>query len=489
MPVRVMIVEAEESLRAALKDLLAAENSFEVTGAPGSVDEAVEQARDALPDVALLSVTMPGGGGARAAREIGAVSPETRLLVLSAFDDREHIVEMLRAGAIGYVVKGGSPLELIESVARAARGQSSFPAGLVSEFFAASIGPEERIPETLIEHAPDAVLLVDPAGRILLVNAQAERLFDYARAELVGASIDLLVPERLRAGHVEKRDGYRSSPHARPMGAGLNLFGRRRDGTEFPVDVSLSSVETGEGLLTAAFIRDDTERLERLEHERELAARRAVLARVVSAGEEERRQIAADIHDDSIQVMTAAGMRLQILRRSLETPDQVGRLEDLEETIQLSIARLRHLIFELRPPALDLDGLGAALRAYVEDLEIETGLRCEIDDQLTDEPPEATRVVLYRIAQEVLTNVRKHADASEVSIAISNDGSCYRVRIVDDGIGFTPDLTYRRPGHLGLASIRERAELAGGSLEIESSPGNGTTVEYWVDPDAAGGSV
>src|SRR5579871_2175780 len=133
-----MIVEAEEALRRALRDLIEAEASFEVVGLPTTVGEAVEQARAVKPDVALLGVTLPGGGGAQAAREIVAVSPGTRLLVLSAFDDRRHVVEMLRAGAIGYVLKGDSPVEIVEAVARAARGQSSFPASLVGALFGAA---------------------------------------------------------------------------------------------------------------------------------------------------------------------------------------------------------------------------------------------------------------------------------------------------------------------------------------------------------------
>jgi signal transduction histidine kinase len=269
------------------------------------------------------------------------------------------------------------------------------------------------------------------------------------------------------------------------MGVGLKLAGRRKDGSEFPVDISLSGIETDEGLLAAAFVRDVTERDARVELGRELAERRAVLAHLVSAGEEERRRIAGDIHDDSIQVMTAAGMRLQILRRSITEPEQLRRLSDLEQTIQLSISRLRHLIFELRPPALDNEGLSAALRAYLDEAGETAGTSYRLDDQLAAEPPEATRVILYRIAQEALTNIRKHADAENATVTLdaSNDG--YHVRVRDDGVGFTPEAVLPRPGHLGLAAMRERAELAGGWLRIESAPSDGTTIEFWIPSDAA----
>jgi signal transduction histidine kinase len=199
----------------------------------------------------------------------------------------------------------------------------------------------------------------------------------------------------------------------------------------------------------------------------------------VAAGEEERRQIAATIHDDSIQVMTAAGMRLQILRKSLDSPEQLRRLDELEQTIHLSIARLRRLIFELRPPALDHEGLGAALRMYVGEAIAETGAAYDLEDVSTLEPSEETRVILYRIAQEVLANVRRHAGAEHVRITISDRAGGHLVEIVDDGVGFRPEeLGGRSSG--GLAAVRGRAELAGGRLEVVSAPGAGTTVECWL---------
>jgi PAS domain S-box-containing protein len=209
-------------------------------------------------------------------------------------------------------------------------------------------------------------------------------------------------------------------------------------------------------------------------------ARQRLLSHLTMAQEEERSRIAGDIHDDTIQVMTAVGMRLDILRRELQLPDQIDLLEHLEETVRKATGRLRNLLFELHPPTLDRDGLAAALRVYLQQNLEQTGLAYTLEDRLTGEPPAETRVILYRIAQEALANVRKHARASSVAATMESSDGGFLVRIADDGVGFLQEDAHDRLGHLGLASIRERAEMAGGWIRIDSAPGAGTTVEFWL---------
>jgi signal transduction histidine kinase len=211
-----------------------------------------------------------------------------------------------------------------------------------------------------------------------------------------------------------------------------------------------------------------------------LEDRHRLLMRLEHAQEDERRRIAADIHDDPIQVMTAADLQAQELVATLEDPDLRRQAERLSDTLQDAVRRLRHVLFELRPPAADREGLVAALRSYAAALD---GPEIGVVDALAFEPPSELGAVAFRIAQEAITNARKHARASHVTVTLSSEHDGLRLRVVDDGRGFDvaiaedPD-----PGHIGLAAMIERAELAGGWLRLDSRRGLGTTVDAWL-PD------
>jgi len=214
--------------------------------------------------------------------------------------------------------------------------------------------------------------------------------------------------------------------------------------------------------------------------------RQALLRRLVHAQEEERRAIARDIHDDTIQSMFAVGLHLSTLRKLLHDAAQLEQLNVLEHSVQASTDRLRHLLFELRPAALDEGGLAAALGEYLDVMKRENAIEVELDTSLEHSPASETQVIAYRIAQEALGNVRKHARARRVECAVSAVDDGILTRIADDGVGFEDDRRRPLAGHLGLVSMRERAEMAGGWLRITSSRGNGCLVEYWI-PDSTEG--
>ena len=350
----------------------------------------------------------------------------------------------------------------------------------------------EQLFRGLLDSAPDAMVIVDTSGLIQIVNAQVERLFGYTRVELHNQPVDLLVPERFRSAHVRHRVGYLSRPLARPMGADLELFGRRKDGTEFPVDIALSPMQSDSGLLVIAAIRDLTERREaqrRLDETFATAQRQRIFARLIAAQEEERLRIASDIHDDTVQAMTATSLRMQQLRRHLSEPDQIELLTRLEDAVRESIVRLRRLMFDLRPASLDRSGLAAALRELLERLHDETSIGVTLENRLTIEPEGGIRTALYRIAQEALANVKKHSGASHVGVELKTLGGGCQVTIEDDGRGFDTAAADGLPGHLGLVSMRERAQIAGGWWAVKCPPEGGTSVQFWLplEPEVPAG--
>jgi PAS domain S-box-containing protein len=238
------------------------------------------------------------------------------------------------------------------------------------------------------------------------------------------------------------------------------------------------AIDVTEGRRTEAALRQSVEALEQVDQNR-----RALLRRLVNAQEAERRAIASDIHDDSIQSMFAVGLRLFSLRESMHDAAQIEQVDRLQQNVQQSTDRLRHLLFELRPTALDEGGLPAALRQYLDAMKQETGIGVELHTALERNPASETQVIAYRIAQEALANVRKHAQARRVECAVSAVDEGVLTRIVDDGVGFDSGRNGSVPGHLGLIAMRERAEMAGGWFRITSSAGHGCVVEYWI-PDA-----
>jgi signal transduction histidine kinase len=217
--------------------------------------------------------------------------------------------------------------------------------------------------------------------------------------------------------------------------------------------------------------------------------RRVLLARLVAAQEDERRRIAYDIHDDPVQVMVAAVLRLQMLRDKLpQGTEEAAMLSATEAGVHLALDRLRRMLFELHPSSLETGGLGDAISDYLDRTATDAGWTWHVDRALASEPELGLRTLLYRIAQEALVNVAKHANASSVTVEVKESERGFRLAIRDDGTGFDPEGSSVAADHLGLNAMRERAELAGGWLRIDSAPGEGTVVECWVPSHPAWGS-
>lgn len=219
----------------------------------------------------------------------------------------------------------------------------------------------------------------------------------------------------------------------------------------------------------------------RLEQLRETdAERRRLLAQLVRTQEEERRRISNDIHDDSVQKMAAVGLRLDAIRHYVDDAGVLAQIDQLSEVVSLSIGRLRRLMFELWPPDLERYGLAAAIRADLLAQRDDFAIEFSLVDQMTEKVPLEERIIAYRIVQEALSNVRKHSGARKVEITLSTLYGGVHVTVADDGHGLRSGIKESPPGHLGLTSMRERAELVGGWLKISNRKPRGAKVEFFI---------
>ena len=250
---------------------------------------------------------------------------------------------------------------------------------------------------------------------------------------------------------------------------------RREDRRGVPFRLFGTVLDVTERVEAESAAQESLERLRRSDEDR-----RRLLARVVAAHEDERRLIAGMIHDDSIQVMAAVGIRLELLQRKVEGDEIKAAVQAVQTTVHKTIERLRLMMFELHPPALDRDGLVAGLRMFLERMREQTGLRFNLENRLIDEPPQRIRLALYRIAQEAITNVRKHAETDSVEVTADSVDDGMLLRVTDRGTGFLVQATAIEPDHLGLSAMREHAEMIGGRLIIRSRPQEGTTVEVFA---------
>jgi PAS domain S-box-containing protein len=335
----------------------------------------------------------------------------------------------------------------------------------------------------LFEFAPDTVVVVDAQGRIVRVNQQTEAMFGYRREELLGQHVEMLLPERFRQQHVPQREGYIGAPRLRTMGTGLDLFGRRKDGSEFPADIMLSPLVQDHGHMVIAVVRD----ISRRKHAQDELKRseeqlHALAARLQSVREEECTRIARELHDELGQAMTGLKIDLAWVDKQLAKSGErvrlaIGhRVTEMTKLIDGTIQSVRRISSGLRPGLLDDLGLAAAIEWQAHDFQSRSGIVCEVtlpsdDVNLNRE----TSTAVFRVFQEILTNVARHAKATKVKASMRREGDHAILEVSDNGRGITEsEISDQRS--LGLLGMRERAVLFGGNIKFTGAPGRGTTV-------------
>jgi PAS domain S-box-containing protein len=333
---------------------------------------------------------------------------------------------------------------------------------------------------SLIHNASDLITVVDSDLTILYASASAGRLLGYAVPDLVGTKLPDLVNRDDVAPLEQALEGLVQHPTST-----VHVEYRFRHGEGSWRCVETAATNLLHDPLVRGMVlntRDITERvlaedqLKRLQREQE-----KLLERTVQATEQERKRVAAELHDGPVQHLTTLDVMLDRARRSLERsaePREGDAIEQVQVRIRQEVGELRKMMSDLRPPALDNLGVVAAIRDHLATLGRDTGLECSMESKLDSRLLPAQEIVLYRVAQEALTNIVKHAGAARIWVSLHPENGHVVLEVCDDGAGFDPSEATASvsSGHFGLLGMRERVDMAGGEWELSSEAGAGTIV-------------
>lgn len=531
---RVVLVDDDEEMRDALRTLLLERADIDVVGEAADGRAAVERVLELHPALVLMDVAMPGMGGIEATRLVLEALPSVQVIGLSLHDDRHFVEAMRAAGASGYLLKDRVHEQLAQAMRVVAAGGTCWPSGLQASNQRAAAGgasafghadpsqtfcngsecPCNRFAEgaqwgpvrligflqrhfiaTAVEcglHScvsPVGILRTDPAGRCLYVNARWSEMAGRPTAEALGGGW-------LKALHPDDRDRvveelYWATREDCCFESKLRF--QRPDGAvSWALGQALPERDTN-GKITG-YTGAVTDLTRYIQTENELRASKTKLGlrneqlrrlalRLGLTQERERRRIAAGLHDEVGQLLAVARVKLgKLVGKLMPTGahgEVAGDAREIGALVDRTIAQTRSLTFELSSPVLHELGLGPAVESLCEQLDKESGVRFSVE--VETEPgllSEELRILLYQAVRELCGNVVKHARAPRAEVRVHADRDRIRIVVADEGEGFksaTCADNFDQEGGFGLFAIREMSSQMGGSFEIKSTPGKGTS--------------
>jgi PAS domain S-box-containing protein len=343
---------------------------------------------------------------------------------------------------------------------------------------------------SVVQSTDEGIISLNSQGEVIFWNKGAETLFGFSTEEMQGRTLEHIIPERFRLAH--QAGIIRASRAGKKTFEGemFELMGLRRDGSEFPLELSLGYWHKDREIFFTGIVRDITARKQAeqalQERERELHQSqeelRALGAQLISAQEDERRRLSRELHDDMNQRLAVVALQIQSIQSTLPESDPMQEtLQHLNEQVSSLSDNVRHLAYQLHPSILDDLGLVVALQSSIKDFSQWENIPVTFQPQdVRRTVPQDIALCVYRVTQECLRNVAKHAEASHVSVELKGLETGLQLIIKDDGKGFTPEAVRRGHHGLGLIGMKERIRAVQGTFDIKASTDKGTTITAWI---------
>ncbi len=329
----------------------------------------------------------------------------------------------------------------------------------------------------VFDASPDGLLVVGSDGRIRGANRRVEELFGWSPEELEGEPIEVLVPEALRGTHEGHRTAFIADPHTRPMGVGLDLRARRKDGSTFAAEISLSPwMKDTETLRIVCTVRDVTQ-------QRRL---RTFSAGALQATEDERQRISRELHDDIAQRLATLVLSVRRLADESDHDARYALGEAIRNDVVETSDAVRLVARGLRPPELEEVGLALAIQAHARRIQESTGFEVATElESVGNHLDEVQTLAVYRVVQEALSNAKRHSGADRAVVRLRSTAGEVVAEVEDHGKGFVTHQDDAGDG-LGVIGMLERTEMIGGRLDVDSTPGRGTRVRVVVPCSSPG---
>jgi len=410
----------------------------------------------------LLDVKMPDMDGFETAELIRSRkrSEHTPILFLTAYRNEEHLFRGYDLGAVDFLFKPIVPEILRSKVAVFVELSRS---AQVQRQQAEILAKAEQKFRSLLEAAPDGMLITTTDGQSVLANSRADNLFGYSRQELLGKNIRTLVPDWHPSGYDKVGE----------------LVSVCRNGKTFPAEISASPLQTEEGVLVTSAIRDITER-KRADKQiadqtqqlhdanREL---RHLSSRILAVRDEERRRLGRELHDSQGQYLAAIKMNLEMIETtesSLSTPQRAALVEAVS-LLERSMREIRVISHLLHPPLLDEIGLQAVIPWYLASFSERSGIQIDLEmPPDIAKLPDLVELAIFRVLQECLTNVHRHSGSKMAKVRLLRDDSNVTLEVADQGRGLQTENGSEQLAGVGITGMRERVRELGGQFDVKS---------------------